>query len=104
MWELVEHAFSGLSKDLVDAFFASTASAASTRFRRGTICRIDIDELGHFDGSALEAQHVQCLSEACAPSKRSVEQSSGKSRPERRTRAMPRHGRSRPEGAPVDGR
>jgi len=29
--------------------------------------------LGYVDGSALKAQHVQCLAETCAPSTRSVE-------------------------------
>jgi hypothetical protein len=34
---------------------------------------IKIGGLGHVDGSALKAQHVQCLAETCAPSTRSVE-------------------------------
>jgi hypothetical protein len=62
----VENAFCAFSKELVDAFFASTAPAASTDLVEGTD---DRSELGHFVGSAQAGPRRERLPETCTPTK-----------------------------------
>ena len=72
MWELWKSAFYALFQGPCGRVLCVHRSGSFHTPARASY-GIEIGGLGHVDGSAFKAQHVQCLAETCAPSTRSVE-------------------------------
>ena len=72
MWELWKSAFWALFQGSCGRVLCVHRSGSFHTAVRASY-GIAIGGLGHVDGSAFWAQHVQCLAETCAPSTRSVE-------------------------------